>query len=220
MTQWKDPMVHNDEMGTVVIILPLEPPKFEFDWIVGFVQYVYKWLEYVKRNVLFPGPRGQDAVGWETVRRDGYHTITDVLNEKPACRHLIQHFLPVAATFSGTESCLALETFKLEKELTFTEAQCRTILAAWQRDLGGDALLPGLKSPQVRQMKRPCKRPTDSDQEYGLPPLEGPTSLPKRPYIPETVTRPHGQDPRNRRRARKRAEARLAARLQTSSETE
>ncbi|KAL6723929.1 hypothetical protein Aduo_018880 [Ancylostoma duodenale] len=124
------------------------------------------------------------------------------------------------ATFSGTESCLALGTFKLEKELTFTDAQCRTILAAWQRELGGDALLPGLKSPQVRQIKRLCKRPKDSDQDYGLPSLEGTTSLPKRPYIPETTTRPHGQDPRNRRRARRRAEARLAARLQTSSKTD
>ncbi|EYC10203.1 hypothetical protein Y032_0057g2818 [Ancylostoma ceylanicum] len=107
MTQWKDPMVHEDDIGTVVIILPLEPPKFEFDWIVGFVQYVYKWLEYGKRIIVLPGPRGEDTESWEKVRRDAYHTMTDVLNEKPNCRHLIQHFLPVAATFSGTESCLA-----------------------------------------------------------------------------------------------------------------
>ncbi|KAL6727712.1 hypothetical protein Aduo_009565 [Ancylostoma duodenale] len=95
-------IVEEDDSGTLVMVIPLQLPRFEFDWIVGFVQYVHKWLKYGKRIVLFPRPPVVDVDGWENVRRDGFHTVTKVLNGKPVCRHLILHYPKVADTFSGT----------------------------------------------------------------------------------------------------------------------
>ncbi|EYC28079.1 hypothetical protein Y032_0008g322 [Ancylostoma ceylanicum] len=69
-------------------------------------------------------------------------------------------------------------------------------------------------------MKRRYKRHAKENQKHELSLLEGSTSLPKRPYVAETMAQTHRQDPRNRRRARERAEAKLAPRLHTSSETE